>query len=87
LKDKPLFKISQATTGEIERVLADVVTLQELFLREDMTKQQVLNAFVELLSTMLVKDFPQKEKRESIIDAIGETIKQNTIALQKESIQ
>jgi hypothetical protein len=65
------------TDDELDQTNEDVLKLISIFIKDDMSRQRVLNAILVILSMMFKKDFPDEVERMKAIDSISNVIKIN----------
>jgi hypothetical protein len=65
------------TDVELKQTDDDVLMLFSVFIKENMSRQRVLNAILVILSMMFRKDFQDEVERMKAIDDISSVIKIN----------
>lgn len=78
MKKNPNFESRLGTPEENMQTEDDALLLLELFRFHSLSRQRALNVMMEILSTMLRRDYPDSQKREALIDEIAEAIKMNS---------
>jgi len=66
------------TDAELDQTNEDVLKLISVFIKDDMSRQRVLNVILTILSMMFKKDFPDEAERMKAIDSISSVIKINS---------
>jgi hypothetical protein len=85
LTEKKPFTIRCSTKEDDAQIKRDVLNIIEVFIENNMSRQQVLNALTEILSMMFGRDFPDDTERDILLQAVIESIKNNARSFSKKS--